>query len=134
MGMGMAETIHNGDLNLWADPAAGVQIGLDDWGFPTYAFPMTIHPVSVAPADPQPQGIDEVAGVNVKVYPNPASSVLNVMCGSMEGDAVIYDMTGRKVYSQAINGESMTINTSVLANGVYMLHIGNTTTKVVVRH
>ena len=136
-GYGMGETFHNGDLNLWADPAAGVQVGEVDYGefgiFPIYAYPMTITPVS-APADPQPQGIDEVANINVKVYPNPASSVLNVMCGSMEGDAVIYDMTGRKVYSQAINGESMTINTSVLANGVYMLHIGNTTTKVVVRH
>ena len=95
---------------------------------------MEIHPVSVPADDPQPQGIDEIAGVNVKVYPNPASSVLNVMCGSMEGDAVIYDMTGRKVYSQAIAGESLTINTSALANGVYMLHIGNTTTKVVVKH
>lgn len=134
---GMGDSFQNGDINLWADAAAGEVADRGFYaGYGFYdinAYPMTIHPVS-APADPQPQGIDEVAGINVKVYPNPASSVLNVMCGSMEGDAVIYDMTGRKVYSQAINGESMTINTSVLANGVYMLHIGNTTTKVVVRH
>lgn len=137
-GAGMNETIHNGDLNLWADPAAGVQIGLDDWGFPTYSFPMEIHPVSVAPADPQPQGIDEIAGVNVKVYPNPASVCFNVVCGGLDNDteAVLYDMTGRKVYSQTVNAgtTSISVETSNLANGVYMLHIGGNTSKVVVRH
>lgn len=137
-GSGMGETFQNGDINLWGDAAAGEVMDrgfYSGWGFYTInAYPMEIHPVSAPAVDPQPQGIDEIAGVNVKVYPNPASSVLNVVCGSMEGDAVIYDMTGRKVYSQTIAGESLTINTSALANGVYMLHIGNTTTKVVVKH
>lgn len=133
-GYGMGETFQNGDINLWGDASAGEVMDRGfyaGWGFYTInAYPMEIHPVSAPATD----GIDEVADINVKVYPNPASSVLNVVCGSMEGDAVIYDMTGRKVYSQSINGESMTINTSVLANGVYMLHIGNSTTKVVVKH
>ena len=133
-GPGLSQVIHNGDLNLWADPAAGVQVGEIDYGeygiYPIYAYPMEIHPVSA----PATQGIDAIADINVKVYPNPASSVINVVCGSMEGDAVIYDMAGRKVYSQSINGDSMTISTSALANGVYVLHIGNSTTKVVVRH
>lgn len=133
-GAGMNETIHNGDLNLWADPAAGVQVGVDTWGFPVNAYPMTIHPVSA----PQTDAIREASAVSVSIYPNPASVRFNVVCGGLNNDteAVLYDMTGRKVYSQTVNAgtTSISVETSNLANGVYMLHIGGNTSKVVVRH
>lgn len=137
-GDGMNQIIHNGDLNIWADPAAGVQVGVTDWGggytSPKYAYPMTIHPVSV----PQTDAIREASAVSVSIYPNPASVRFNVVCGGLDNDTetVLYDMTGRKVYSQTVNAgtTSISVETSNLANGVYMLHIGGNTSKVVVRH
>lgn len=137
-GSGMGETIHNGDINIWADPAAGVQIGETDWGggyiTPNYAYPMDITPVSA----PQTGSIREAAAVSVSIYPNPASSRFNVTCSALENDteAVLYDMTGRKVYSKTVNAgtASISVETSGLANGVYMLHIGGNTAKVVVKH
>lgn len=137
-GDGMNQIIHNGDLNIWADPAAGVQVGVTDWGggytSPKYAYPMTIHPVSA----PQTDAIREASAVSVSIYPNPASVRFNVVCGGLDNDteAVLYDMTGRKVYSQTVNAgtTSISVETSNLANGVYMLHIGGNTSKVVVRH
>ena len=49
---GMGQWFHNGDFSRWADPAAGVlvdsvYIPAWDWTSYIYAYPMTIHPVSV---------------------------------------------------------------------------------------
>ena len=135
-GYGMGETLRDGDLNIWADPAAGVQVGEVDYGeygvYPIYAYPMEIHPVSV----PQNNGISDVESTALQVYPNPASDVLNVVCGPVERDAraALYDMSGRKVLGKTVNGDSLTFNTSTLANGVYILHVGDKNVKVVVRH
>ncbi len=56
---GMGQWFHNGDFSRWADPAAGVlvdsvYIPAWDWTSYIYAYPMTIHPVSV-PAASQPE-------------------------------------------------------------------------------
>ena len=52
MDMGMTQTLSNGDLEKWADPAAGVVVDstydqtYGYWWY-TYVYPMTIHPVTV---------------------------------------------------------------------------------------
>ncbi len=65
MDAGMTQTLANGDLEKWADPAAGVVVDsvyYDGWGWSyTYVYPMTIYPVTVpdttgggvTPPDPQ---------------------------------------------------------------------------------
>ncbi len=65
MDNGMGQTLANGDLEKWAEPAAGVvvdSIYYDGWGWSyTYVYPMTIYPVTVpdttgggvTPPDPQ---------------------------------------------------------------------------------
>ena len=48
--MGMDQVLSNGDLEKWGDPAAGVIVDSMEWGgvyYYTYAYPMTIHPVSI---------------------------------------------------------------------------------------
>lgn len=52
MDMGMTQTLADGDFEKWGDPAAGVAIdstydSLYSYWWYTYAYPMTIHPVSV---------------------------------------------------------------------------------------
>ena len=55
---GMTQTLADGDFEKWGDPAAGVVVDSNNYGGPTwyytYAYPMTIHPVSV-PAASQPE-------------------------------------------------------------------------------
>ena len=50
MDAGMSQTLANGDIEKWAEPAAGVVVDsfyYDGWGWSyTYVYPMTIHPVS----------------------------------------------------------------------------------------
>ena len=48
--MGMSQTLADGDFEKWGNPAAGVVVDSSNWGgtwYYTYAYPMTIHPVSV---------------------------------------------------------------------------------------
>ncbi|MBQ9473039.1 MAG: T9SS type A sorting domain-containing protein [Bacteroidales bacterium] len=50
-GMGLSQVLHDGDLNRWADPAAGVVVDsvyYDPWGwFYTYVYPGNITAVSI---------------------------------------------------------------------------------------
>ena len=52
MDMGLGQTLVNGDFEKWGDPAAGVIVdstydaNYNYWWY-TYAYPMTIHPVSI---------------------------------------------------------------------------------------
>lgn len=62
MDMGMGQTLANGDFEKWGDPAAGVAVDSSydatfGWWY-TYAFPMTIHPVSVPTSIPVEATID----------------------------------------------------------------------------
>ena len=60
MDAGMGQALHNNDFEKWAEPAAGVivdSIWVDAYGGYwdyTYVYPMTIHPVSVPAAAPEP--------------------------------------------------------------------------------
>ena len=48
---GMSQTLADGDFEKWGDPAAGVVVDSNNYGGPvwyyTYAYPMTVYPVSV---------------------------------------------------------------------------------------
>ena len=49
MDMGMSQVLNDGDFEKWGDPAAGVIVdSMEYYGtwYYTYAYPMTIHPVS----------------------------------------------------------------------------------------
>ena len=137
-GSGLTQTVVNGDLNMWADPAAGVAIDsnyYDGWGWSyLYAYPMTITPVSV----PRPGSISEAEAVEMNVYPNPANNVLNISVNDLQEatEAVLYDMTGRKVVAQNVEAGNSQVSlvTSSLPNGVYMLRVGGKVQKVAVRH
>ena len=51
MDMGMGQNLNNGDLEKWADPAAGIVVDsvyYEGWGWSYInVYPMTIHPVTV---------------------------------------------------------------------------------------
>ena len=74
----------------------------------------------------------------MNVYPNPANNVLNISVNDLQEatEAVLYDMTGRKVVAQNVEAgnSQVSIVTSSLPNGVYMLRVGGKVQKVAVRH
>jgi len=61
----------------------------------------------------------------LKVYPNPANSTLNVEVVDYvtNGTLTMFDLNGKLVLSQAINGNSAQINMSALCIGNYILRL-----------
>lgn len=136
---GLYQNLGNGDFEKWAEPAAGIVIdsfsyewdGATYWSY-IYVYTMEIHPVS------DPAGIAEVEAVEVTVYPNPVATMLSVRCERLNRntEVAVYDMTGRKVYGRAVaaGNSEVQVPVSQLPNGAYMLRVGESAAKVVVRH
>jgi PKD repeat protein len=65
------------------------------------------------------------AGVN-SVYPNPASSEINVELWSNTNSTVeIYSATGELVYSQQVSGSKFTVDVKDFSTGMYTMRITN---------
>ena len=67
------------------------------------------------------EGVNEL-GQNMKVYPNPTSSVLNVEGEDMT-NIEVYNTVGQRVMKQEVNGNKAQINTESLGNGLYVIRI-----------
>ena len=133
---GLAQTIKDGDFSKWADPAAGVVVDSaywDGWGWSySYRYPMTIHAIG------EPAGIAQAEVVEVTVYPNPVSQTLTVGFEALQQptEAALYDLCGRRVASQEVAAGNGTVrfDVSSLADGTYLLVVGEGSAKIVVRH
>lgn len=73
-------------------------------------------------------GIDHVETINstIQVYPNPTNAVLNVKLDDFNknGNIEVYDMIGKQVLpAQKINGNTLELNVSTLAKGIYFLKV-----------
>lgn len=67
-------------------------------------------------------GIDEAGAEGVKVYPNPASGLLNVDCQGMKG-VEMYSVKGEKVFVSHDGGSHVAIPTEGMVAGMYYLRI-----------
>lgn len=67
----------------------------------------------------QTLALNDIKKVQVKVYPNPAKSVINISSDKQIQSIGIYDMLGRLIKTETQN----TINVSQLAKGNYLLKI-----------
>lgn len=67
-------------------------------------------------------GINELDN-NISIYPNPASSVLNVNANSNIQSVEVMNLMGQTIQVELANGLNTQINTSSLSNGVYMLRV-----------
>ena len=74
-------------------------------------------------------GIEQVNGkiMGVNVYPNPASSQLNVAVETDEiGSQIqLFDMTGREVYNTTIDRSTMSIDTRNFEKGIYTIRVNS---------
>ena len=78
--------------------------------------------------------VSEITANKFDVYPNPASSVLNIKSElNGEADVIIYDMAGRCVKNIRVNdiGDA-TIDVNDIEKGVYIVNVNGNMTKLVV--
>ena len=101
----------------------------DEWCEPFLKGTPMIRPVVGAPI-PLPFGVHEQDCTEVKLYPNPASSVLNVELPEQGvlANYRIFDAFGRLAESHC--GNSHTLNVSHLSPGLYILQLTDTTGRV----
>ena len=79
-------------------------------------------------------GINNVSTVAAKVYPNPASEILNIdLSDSNFKEVAVMDITGRTLSTQLITAAHIEINTSSLPAGAYMLKLSGTDNAASVR-
>ena len=118
------------------DPALGTR---DAFGhmindpFPTISNSAGFDLDGVAVMHQNYSGIDAVAASALRLSPNPADSRV-VLTAESDGEAVVYDMTGRRVLTVHIEGGHAEVSTAALPAGVYMLRMGGETLKLAVKH
>lgn len=81
--------------------------------------------VCLTPFNISTLGVSEMTMNNVEIYPNPATSVINVKSGmNGEGQVSLIDMTGRVVKDVNVTDMSnATINVEDMSNGIYFIKI-----------
>lgn len=72
-------------------------------------------------------GVTENETAEVKVFPNPANSVLNVTTGNANTLEIV-NFIGQVVYTQPVNADQVQINVSDLSSGVYFVRLKGETT------
>ena len=134
LGAGM-HMVGNGDFIKFADTYVAVKADstwIEDWGGYwdyTYVWPYEITPVSVPGSN---NAIDAAADVVMSLYPNPATSVVNVTV-SEATKAVLFDMAGRRVMAVTLREGHNTLDLTTLESGVYMLRTSGHVEKIVKR-
>ena len=100
--------------------------------FPTNSYSSGFDLDGVAVLHQVGEGIDDVISSEVSVYPNPVVDYLTIK-GAAGSEAVLYDMMGRQLASWTITGDLQQLNTAALAQGIYMLRVGDKSFRVAKR-
>jgi PKD repeat protein len=86
-----------------------------DYGISETTIPAYIHVGGV--------GINNLTKATITIFPNPATSVVNVQASSDIKEVQVYNLFGQLVYSQSVASKKVTINTSNLSSGAYDLKV-----------
>jgi len=81
-------------------------------------------------ADPYQTNIAEIQNTSLQVYPNPFTDHINIV--DAEGSILnVLNMNGAVVHTQRITSQNETIHLEHLPRGMYILQVGNLTTRIV---
>ena len=75
-------------------------------------------------------GIEDAEGIDVTIYPNPASRIVNLRTAEAIGSVSVYNAIGQQVMLREGNGNSMQLDLYGLANGHYTMRIVTTDGRV----
>jgi hypothetical protein len=65
----------------------------------------------------------------IRIYPNPASSILNIsMPGNQSAEIYLYNLSGKVVYHEITTDAEKTIDLTELTEGLYILSVSTTNT------
>ena len=67
-----------------------------------------------------PSSVNELESGSTLVYPNPSNGTFNLNLGSGQWDVEVYDITGRKVYENRMDGHSI-LDLGACHKGMYFL-------------
>ena len=67
-----------------------------------------------------PDNVDNMENSRFMVYPNPSNGTFNLNLGEGQWDIEVYDITGRKVYENRMEGQSL-LNLGSCQKGIYFL-------------
>ncbi len=98
----------------------------DGKSYPSYFGGQALDHIGKANPSGIPTGIENaITSGQFKIYPNPATDILNIEATSLEITKVeILSLTGRTVFSQKEFSEN-SIDISALSNGIYILQISS---------
>lgn len=102
-----------------------VKMDVDVIWYPGYPNKEDETPIKVSFTSAKLSGVESVAGDGVKVY----AAVGCVVVEGAEGVAQVYTVDGKQVAVEAVNGKTEI----ALANGLYIVRVGNKVQKVVVK-
>jgi aminopeptidase YwaD len=75
--------------------------------------------------------VNELVAQTTEIYPNPANNVLNIISYTVGINSIsIFNLNGQEVLNTTVNANQIRINTSSLANGVYIVDIKSNNTSV----
>lgn len=80
------------------------------------------------------ENVEELLLNNFKIYPNPASSEINIISEMKEADVKIYDMKGRCVKDVRICDDNTRINISDIEKGLYLININGNIEKLIINN
>ena len=105
-------------------------------GFESMNYYFLTHDDTVKVGNQVTSGIEKSMGdFSISISPNPVSNYLSITCKGYHGEINIYDISGKPVYSAALNEET-TINVSTFKAGTYVIktHENTLVKKFVIRH
>jgi leucyl aminopeptidase len=109
--------------------------GKDPIAYPVLYFENTLETVSLVTTIDL-AAVSEQGTANTQVFPNPSNGTFSLNLGAGQWDVEIYDITGRKVYENRLDGSSV-IDLGKCRKGVYFLKATGesrgVTTKVMVQ-
>lgn len=78
-------------------------------------------------------GILEVSEMNISIYPNPASTILNVIV-EMDTDLMVYDIQGRLIINKThLDAGNNKLDVSNLITGIYFVRISSEANSIIKR-
>ncbi len=104
----------------WAKAAGSYTVTID-----SASSSSTSNAIVVVDSTCHGVGINNIAATTLSIYPNPATSVVNITANeNLAGfNLQMYDVVGRLVVSQVLEGSNNAINVARLSNGTYIIRI-----------
>ena len=77
-------------------------------------------------------GIDEADNTFKNIFPNPASQSFSIFSENTNESLSLFDTTGRMVLAHSLIQGKNTIDVGSLSNGVYIVHLNNSSTRLII--